>query len=166
MDDNILGWWPPHLATTQNASEPTSENVKIKNFLGGACPQTPLVCRASTKHGFPPPSLKSCMKPCKLLAFEEAPLSVPYLMSGCSTPMLLQIVNLSSLRLAPQCFAFRLIIYLEDFAQQYGKCGACSGPPQLETATALSEPRQLRPYMVLCNVQNFQLFSILTFKLQ
>ena len=44
----------------------------------------------------------------KLLAFEEAPLSVPYLMSGCSTTMLLQIVNLSSLRLAPQCFAFRL----------------------------------------------------------
>ena len=35
-----------------------------------------------------------------LLAFEEVPLSVPYLMSGCSTPMLLQIVNLSSLRLA------------------------------------------------------------------
>ena len=62
MDDNILGWWPPHLATTQNASESTSENVKIKIFWG-ACPQTPLLCRASTKHGFPPPSLKSCMKP-------------------------------------------------------------------------------------------------------
>ena len=42
----------------------------------------------------------------KLLGFEEAPLSVPYLMSGCSTPMLLQIVNLSSLRLAPQCLHF------------------------------------------------------------
>ena len=37
-------------------------------------------------------------------------MTVPYLMSGCSTPMLLQIVNLSSLRLAPQCFAFRLVI--------------------------------------------------------
>ena len=42
----------------------------------------------------------------KLLAFEEAPLSVPYLMSGCSTPTLLQIVKLSSLRLAPQCLHF------------------------------------------------------------
>ena len=42
-------------------------------------------------------------------------LSVPYLMSGCSTPMLLQIVNLSSLRLAPQCFAFRLVIFLLRF---------------------------------------------------
>ena len=36
---------------------------KDQKFSGGACPQTPLVCRASTKHGFPPPSLKSCMKP-------------------------------------------------------------------------------------------------------
>ena len=36
---------------------------KDQQFSGGACPQTPLVCRASTKHGFPPPSLKSCMKP-------------------------------------------------------------------------------------------------------
>ena len=41
MDDNILGWWPPHLATTQNASESTSENVKIKNFLGGHAPRPP-----------------------------------------------------------------------------------------------------------------------------
>ena len=40
---------------------------KDQKFSGGACPQTPLVCRASTKHGFPPPSLKSCMKPCTLL---------------------------------------------------------------------------------------------------
>ena len=36
---------------------------KDQTFSGGACPQTSLVCRASTKHGFPPPSLKSCMKP-------------------------------------------------------------------------------------------------------
>ena len=39
---------------------------KDQKFSGGACPQTPLVCRASTKHGFPPPSLKSCMKPCSM----------------------------------------------------------------------------------------------------
>ena len=31
---------------------------KDQKFSGGACPQTPLVCRASTKHGFPPPKLK------------------------------------------------------------------------------------------------------------
>ena len=31
---------------------------KDQTFSGGACPQTPLVCRASTKHGFPPPKLK------------------------------------------------------------------------------------------------------------
>ena len=61
-------------------------------------------------------------------------LSVPYLMSGCSTPMLLQIVNLSSLRLAPQCFAFRLVIitHVRPFAAPRAlvqtRCGHAGQP--------------------------------------
>ena len=46
-----------HLATTQNASESTSENVKIKNFLGGMPPDPPsLPCFYKARVS--PPKLK------------------------------------------------------------------------------------------------------------